>query len=84
MKNQRYALFVPYIEELPIARNNHHCQPLRMQLTFLNVDALLFQKLPKLLYFLFEFAYEFRVGVLVDDSFADDLLRSVCVSVIRV
>jgi hypothetical protein len=47
-------------------------------------DAFAFQKLAKLLNLLFELADKLRVGIFVDNGFADDLFRSVGVSVKRI
>lgn len=44
-------------------------------------DALSLQQLTQLLYFLLQLADQFGIGIFVDDSFADDLLRSVCIPV---
>jgi hypothetical protein len=52
----------------------------RRVITFFDLDAFVLQQLPKLLNLLFEFSDEFRVGILVDDSLADNLLGSIGVS----
>jgi hypothetical protein len=50
------------------------------EITFFDLDAFVLQQFPELLNLLLEFSDELRVGILIDDGFADNLLGSVGVS----
>lgn len=49
-------------------------------LTFLNFNAFGFQEIAQFLYFLLKFPYEFSIGILVDDGFADNLFGAISIS----